>query len=237
MRNTILSSIVLLITFSLSGQEIKIIKQADSLPKVKERGLIYIHPETDLQNYFLVGSVEISDVDFYQILSGLQSIAVDLFANAFKYIEHKNVGGKTSVTFDLYSVSQNNLEANKNYRETNVIYFFGNDKKPQKFKIDDRKIELKENEIFKYEIPKNKEIKINKGGLTGMTLFHQWRNDQPVIFYAFGSGNISFSGNGYSSIGLKVNTGNILELKSDFAYLLMVLKKWKLLATTYKNNA
>lgn len=225
MRKTILPFLILLFSYSLSAQQINIIKRADSLPSVKEKGLVFIHPDTDLQNYLFVGSVEISAEDFSKIIIGLQSIAVDLFANSFKYTGRKNVDGKMTMSFDLFSVTPEHLEANTQSRETNILYFLGNDKKTQKFKIDDRKVELSANETFRFEIPKNKQIKVSKGGLTGMTLIHRWREDQPVIFYALGSGNISLAGDGYSSLELAVNTGSIIELKSDFAYLLMELKK------------
>ena len=108
--------------------------------------------------------------------------------------------------------------------ETNVIYFFGNDRKIQKFKIDKKKVELNPNEIYRFELPKEQDVKINKGGFTGMTIFNRWKENQPVIFYAFGSGNLSTFGDGNSSIGLIVSSGSILELKSDFAYLLMEIK-------------
>jgi hypothetical protein len=58
-----------------------------------------------------------------------------------------------------------------------------------------------------------------------MTVFHRWKENQSVIFYAFGSGDLSPAGDGSSSIGFVVSTGSIMELKSDFAYLLMALKK------------
>lgn len=151
--------------------------------------------------------------------------AVDLSANAFKYIGKEQSGNKTSVILDLFSAKSQLIELNEQNSQTNVIYIFGNDSKTQKFKIDDQKIELQPNEIYRFELLKNKEVKINKGGFTGMTVFHRWRENQPVIFYAFGSGNLTGHGNGSDSIGLSISTGNIIELKSDFAYLLMELKK------------
>lgn len=125
----------------------------------------------------------------------------------------------------MYAANQELLEHNKNNNSTNTIYFFGNDKKTQKFKIDIKKIELQPNEIYQFELPKNKEVKINKGGFAGMTVFHQWSEGQPAIFYVFGSGNLTGYGNGNDFIGLKISSGSIIQLKSDFAYLLIDLKK------------
>src|SRR5690606_8534475 len=100
-----------------------------------------------------------------------------------------------------------------------------NESKTQKFKIDNQNVELNPNEIYRFELPKDRRIKINKGSYCGMTVYHSWKESQPVIFYAFGSGNLSTYGNGYNSIELKIRTGSIMELKSDFAYLLLKLKE------------
>ncbi len=206
------------------AQEIEILKKSDSIPNIKEKGLVYINEKTDLTDYHFIAKLKISSDDFNQILIGLQKTANELSANAFKYVEKENLKNKTSVILDLFSANQQLIELNEKNNPTNVIYFFGNDNRAQKFKIDSKKIELQPNEIYQFELPKNKEVKINKGGFTGMTVFHRWRENQPVIFYAFGSGNLTGYGNGNASIGISISTGNIIELKSDFAYLLMELK-------------
>ena len=225
MRNLLLT-LILLINFSpVIGQEIEILKKSDSIPNIKEKGLVYINDKTDVTDYHFIAKLKITSNDFNKILIGLQKSAIDLSANAFKYVEKENIEHKTSVTLDLFSAKPQLVELNEKNNLTNIIYFFGNDSKTQTFKIDKQKIELKPNEIYRYELPKNEVIKINKGGFTGMTVFHQWRENQPVIFYAFGSGNLTGYGDGINSIGLSINTGNIMELKSDFAYLLMELKK------------
>ena len=225
MRN-LLIIIILLTNFSpVIAQEIEILKKSDSIPNIKEKGLVYINEKTDLTDYHFIAKLKITSDDFNQILIGLQKTANELSANAFKYVEKEITENKTSVILDLFSANRQLIEFNENNNQTNVVYFFGNDSKTQKFKIDSQKIELQPNEIYRFELPKNKEVKINKGGFSGMTVFHRWRENQPVIFYAFGSGNLSGYGNGRDSIGLSISTGNIIELKSDFAYLLMELKK------------
>ncbi len=222
----LLFTIILLINFvSAFAQEIEILEKSDSIPNIKEKGLVYINAKTDLTDFYFIAKLKITSDDFNLILIGLQKTAVDLSANAFKFIKKENSGNKTSVILDLFSANPQLVKLNEQNSQTNVIYFFGNDSKTQKFKIDNQKIELESNEIYSFELPKNKEVKINKGGFTGMTVFHRWRENQPAIFYAFGSGNLTGYGNGSNSIGLSISTGNIMELKSDFANLLMELKK------------
>uniref|UniRef100_UPI00260C49F9 hypothetical protein n=1 Tax=uncultured Algibacter sp. TaxID=298659 RepID=UPI00260C49F9 len=225
MRTQILTLLNILIYGLVFSQEIEIIEKADSIPNIKEKGLAFISDKTDLKDYYFIAKIKVKANDFNQILSGLQRKAIDFNANAFKYIGKVITNKETSVSFDLYSALPELIEKSRDNLEKNIIYFFGNDKKTQKFKIDKQKIELKPNDIYRYEIPKKKEVKINKGGFTGMTVFHYWKENQPVTFYAFGSGNITGYGDGWSSIGLSINTGNIIELRNDFAYLLMELKK------------
>lgn len=225
MKHLLLKTILFLFVSSTFSQEIEVLEKADSIPNIKEKGLAFINSKTDLTEYYFIAKIKIESNDFNDILNGIRKTALDFSANAFKYIKKENLENKTSVIIELYSAKPKLLEINENNNETNVIYFFGNDNKPQKFKINGKKIEIKANEIFKFELQKNSATKINKGGFTGMTVYHEWKEKQPVIFYAFGSGNLSTYSDDKSSIGLSINTGNILELKSNFAYLLMELKQ------------
>ncbi|MGB5982632.1 MAG: hypothetical protein WBG46_10865 [Nonlabens sp.] len=220
---------VLLVTILLSGslfaQKTEVTFKADSLPTIKERGLAFIHEETNLENYYKVGSVEIKASDFNDLVIELQAVSNDLFANAFKYKKQNTDENGFTAHYDLYSVSLDHLRNNDEYRENNVIYFFGNDAKIQKFKINMEKMKLEPGAILKYEIPKNEEVKINKGGFMGMSVYHFWEENQPVIFYAFGSGNLSSSNYSHRSLGFNVSTGKILPLRTEMAYLFMALER------------
>lgn len=214
----------LLIAFA-SGQEVKIIHKSDSIPNIKERGLSFIHEKTDLDSYHLVGTVQVVASNFNEVVNGLQSSANDFSANAFKLKSFQNKKESISVTMDLYAVDLEDLEQNTSYGETNVLYFLGNDSKTQKFKINRERITLEPNKFFRYEIPKGEKIKINKGGFTGMTVYHQWVQDQPVIFYALGSGDISSSQSGGNTLNIGFSTGKFIELKGDLAYLYLNLNQ------------
>ncbi|WP_157111622.1 hypothetical protein [Nonlabens spongiae] len=208
-----------------SGQEIKIIHKSDSIPNIKERGLSFIHEKTDLDSYHLVGTVQVVASNFNEVVNGLQSSANDFSANAFKLKNFTNKNESISVTMDLYAVSLKDLEQNNSHGETNVLYFLGNDSRTQKFKINREKIILESDKFFRYEIPKGEKIKINKGGFTGMTVYHQWVQDQPVIFYALGSGNVSTSQSNGTTLNIGFNTGKFIELKGDLAYLYLNLNQ------------
>jgi len=208
----------------LKTTETVVVSRSDSLPSIKGKGLHYIHNPKLLPNLYKVGTVQITAATYNKLMLELQNIAFDLFVNAYYYRDHKQVEDLTNATFDLFSIDQQDLLRNQKDRETNVIYFLGYDKDSQAFKLNGEKVLLEPNEILRYEIPKNEEVKINKGGLFGTTVRLQWIDDQPVIFYAFGTGNISSSSNLHNSIQLNFTTGSILKLIDDWAYLLLDLK-------------
>lgn len=133
----LLFTIILTIHFVPAfAQEIEIIQKSDSIPNIKEKGLVYIHSKTDLIDFYFIAKLKITSDDFNQILIGLQKTTVDLLANAFKYIEKVHSGNKTSVILDLFSANPQLVELNEQNSQANVIYFLGNDSKTQKFKID-----------------------------------------------------------------------------------------------------
>jgi len=218
--------ILLVNTTILYSQSLEIIRKADSIPQIKYKGLTYINSKIDITDYYFTSKIKITSNDFNEILKILQKTSIDYSANAFKLIEVNNVDNKTVVIFDLFSAKLELININNQLNETNTIYFFGNDNKTQKFKINRDKINLKPNEIFKYLIPKDTQIKINKGGITGESRYHKWIEHQPVIFYIFGSGSFNpVSDDGYSNVFLNINTGKIYEMDTNFAKLLMDLKK------------
>lgn len=171
--NFLILTIICLISFaSTHAQEIVILEKTDSIPNIKEKGLAFINPKTELKDYYFIAKVKITSNDYNQILAGLQKTEIDLSANAFKYLKKVDLQNETSVTLDLFAANPQLLEINTKNNETNIVYFFGNDSKIQNFKIDSQKIELKPNEIYRFELPQNRKVKISKGGFAGMTVFH-----------------------------------------------------------------
>jgi len=218
--------ILLINTSILYSQSLEIIKKADSIPQVKYKGLTYINSKTDITDYYFTSKIKITSNDFNEILKILQKTSIDYSANAFKLIELNDTDTQMVVILDLFSVKSELINVNNQLNEINTIYFFGNDNKTQKFKINRKRIDLKPNEVLKYLIPKDTQIKINKGGITGESRYHKWVKDQPVIFYIFGSGSFTpTNSDGYSNLFFNINTGKIYEMDTNFAKLLMDLKK------------
>jgi hypothetical protein len=228
MIRKVTNTLFILLTYScfLTAQEYEIIQKADSIPSVKEKGLTFIDTEVDLSNFYFIARIKLSEDDVNKVLLNLQKSANELSANAFKLISYKNVNNEYVIITDLFSASEVLISKVIDSREKNVIYFLADDNKEESFKLNGERIKLEPGEIFRYEIPKNQEIKINKGGLTGMTVFVSWKNEQPPIFYALGAYGLSpRSSAEYNQINFNINTGKIRSIKGDFVLLLFQLKK------------
>lgn len=215
---TFIRLLIFISFISSNAQNYKVLKKTDSIPITKEKGLVFIEPNTSLINFYYIATVEYTNSNINTILKELQKSSIELRANAFKLKEHKKIENKIIAQIDLYSVQENYLKENFNLHERNTIYLFGNENKSVKFKINKEKIILEPNQVFKYTLlPERGEIKINKGGITGMTVFHKWKKDQLAIFY-------TFSGLGIDTYG--INTGRIYPLERNFALLIKQLLKY-----------
>jgi hypothetical protein len=220
----LLSIILILFPLLNFGQNFKIIKQTDSVPVIKEKGLHFIEPKTDVKNFYFIATVTYQSSDINSLIEDIRKSSINLSANAFKLISKEKINEDYLITLDLFTMNENQVRDNFYNHESNTIYFIGNEDKEVKFKIGKERITLPPDGIYKYSIPKNKEVKINKGGFTGMTIFHKWKENQPVIFYSFDGfslGNGSYSANGGLMVG--ANTGRIYSLNIDYALLIKSL--------------
>lgn len=207
------------------AQQITVTYQADSIPSIKEKGLYYIHPKTDISKGYHIASLTITAPDINSILAQLQQSALDYGSNAFVYNGKNRKDNQISITVDLYKVSSSIINDSKAHQPTNIIYLFGDTTKKHRVKINGTKVTILANQIYAYDIPERTTVKINKGGFTGMTIMHKWQPNQETISYALGSGRISSHPMSHQGIGFSINTGYIYKLKNDFAHLIIQLQE------------
>ena len=74
MKNLIIF-IILFLNFSpVIAQEIEILKKSDSIPIIKEKGLVYINEKTALTDFHFIAKLKITSNDFNELLTGLQNL-------------------------------------------------------------------------------------------------------------------------------------------------------------------
>ena len=77
-----------------------------------------------------------------------------------------------------------------------------------------------------YILKENEEVKIVKGGITGMAVWIKWEPNQWNRFYSLSSFNVDGGGIGSNGSSIGFNTGRIIAMDRELGYFLInVLKE------------
>lgn len=219
--------------FSYS-QTIEFITKNDTLQKPKYPQFIYIDDATDpvelikVARIKVTGSIENPRLLFLTINAQAQKLG----ANSFRFNDFKrNEDNSTELILDVYFSSDEILEANFKNIPKNKIYIFGDDNllrtKSQNYKIDGVKYEIGTGQFKEFPVKVGEELKINKGGFTGMTIWITGVEDKPSTFLNFSGANVTgASYNPYNrGVGVSINTGFINKMEPNFALFLLKIFK------------
>ena len=219
--------------FSYS-QTVEFISKNDTLQKPKYPQFIYINDTTDAAELIKVarikvtGSIENPRLLFLTINMEAQKLG----ANSFQFINFKrNEDNTAELILDVYFGTDEILEANFKNIPKNKIYIFGDDNlmrtKSQNYKIDGVKYVIGSGEFKEFSVKVGEELKINKGGFTGMTIWITGVEDKPSTFINFSGTNVTgASYNPYNrGVGVSINTGFINKMEPNFALFLLKIFK------------
>jgi hypothetical protein len=110
--------------------------------------------------------------------------------------------------WNLYYSEDLIRELNIQKINTNTVFVFGNANELSRFKVNGQKQQLRPKEYYSTIIEKGEYVKINKGGLTGMTFKLAWRAEGSNRYLGIGGGSLR-PGTMNSSIGLSMTTGSL----------------------------
>lgn len=211
------------------GQKVEFLEKGDTIQKPEYQTFVYIDDKTDLSGSIFVGKIKSSGKlgDVSELFNSIKSEAQRVGATAFRVESFRKTNPQNgelvlSVYFsqgDFFDVNFENLPKDK-------IFIFGSpdltSKKSQSYKIDGKKYEIESGKFQQIEVPIAKEIKISKGGFTGMTL---WVARKEGGYSSF----LGFSGIGVNEIGvspqggggISINTGTIHKLEPNMALALL----------------
>ena len=227
--SSILCSLSIQFCFSQTVEVLKTNNKKD-LPIATD--FAFIEQKTDSLNYSLVSTYKVFG-------KKKQGSVTDLFfliaakakkdgANCFKlnYFNRNDSLEETTLILDTYFWTDSIRNINFDNHEQNCIYIFGEERSNEyssiSFKIDNEKKEIEAGTYYKYLRTPGKKVKINKGGITGMTVFYTLEGNKPDIFLTltgFGLGGPMPS----DIIGVSINTGRINTIQGDLGNLLKVL--------------
>ena len=214
------------------SQEIKILEKGDTLQKPKYVQFIYIADNTDISSSIYVAKIKATGSlrNVTNLFLFINAEAQKMGANCFKFESFKMVDSQNGELIlstyyndgegDFFDVNFQNLPKDK-------IYIFGNqnmvDSKTQGYKVNGEKHEIQSGKFTIFDIKPDEEVKINKGGFTGMTLWVKRKEEGYSSFLNFtGIGLNGTSYNAYSGgVGVSINTGTINKIEPNLALALL----------------
>ncbi len=219
------------ITNIVTAQIVDVTARSTFQPEGEGKDFAFIEPVTDTAEIKFIATVQAtkegSDAEIDKLYDAIRSRAQKMGANAFKLNSFKRNDSlnKFILILDTYYGTDAALLLNFNNHEKNVVYIFGDVERSGKsysFKIDNKKTEIKGGTYFRYQNKEGQEVKINKGGFTGATLWIKWKENKPASFltltgFALGGGGPVQPG----QVGGSFNTGRISYINGNLGHLLV----------------
>lgn len=232
MKKTILF-LLFICHFSYS-QTIEFITKLDTLQKPKYQEFICINDATDTAKLIKVAQIKVSGSieNPTQLFLKIKTEAQKLGANAFRFNDFKkNEDNSAELILDVYFSNDEILETNFKNIPKNKIYVFGDDNllstKSQNYKVDGIKYEIGAGQYKEFSVKVGEEVKINKGGFTGMTIWIKGIEEKSSSFINFSGANVTGAAyNPYNrGVGISINTGFINKMEPNIALFLLKIFK------------
>lgn len=229
MNKIIIIFLLLFVNFSFC-QKVEFISKNDTLNVNKDNYFGYLFPETDLSKAKLVAKVKgkgslntISGI-FQRIKYDTTKIGANSFVvESYSKIDDNNV----EMVLSTYYCSDEIFENNFKNVPKNFIYVLGSEnfssEKIQNFKINGEKHEISSGKYKKFDVKIGEELKINKGGFAGMTLWIKGEEEKGSTFLSF-TGLGLMGGEYYpvnGGMGIAINTGRINLVEPNLGLLLL----------------
>lgn len=226
--------LLLFASFFAFSQKIEYLEKKDSLKTSENEFFVFLDEKTNVANsHFLAKIKSTGKID---VISNLYEVikteSQRIGANSFKFIEYKKIDNENAqLTLEVYFTDENLLQENFKNIEKNKVFIFGNDDfikyKRENFKIDNNKYEIGSGEFMTFQTQIGKELKISKGGFTGMTIWIKGKENKPSSFLNFsGFGLAGADYNPYSGgVGVGFTTGRINNFDPNLGLLLTKIFK------------
>jgi hypothetical protein len=212
-------------------QSVEVLETTDTLQEPNYQEFIYLNDNTDISASKPVAIIRSqgSLKNTGHILDVIKSYAQSKGANSFRFLEFKKIDGKGELTLQAYFTSDSILGVNFQNIAKNRIYVFGDDNllegKTQGYKINDEKHKIGSGHYAVFDVKIGQEVRISKGGFTGMTYYVKGEEGKTSKFYGFsgfgivgGGAEISSYGTG---VGVNFTTGKIHHVEQNLALLLL----------------
>jgi len=221
---------LLLLSQAVLSQTVEFIEKNDTLQRPKYQQFIFLNDSTDLSAAIKVATIKATGNlrNPVKMLAKIKSESQKLGANSYKFVSFRKNALAAELTVTAYFITDSIHGVNYWNIPQNKVYIFGDDDlsvtKTQSYKIDGEKHEIGTGEYKVFNLYNGKELKISKGGFTGMTLWVKGEQGKSRFLSFSGVGIagaqhvISSSGQG---VGVNFTTGKIHHMDHDSALLLI----------------
>jgi hypothetical protein len=214
----------------VSAQKVTFIEKNDTLQKPKYQEFIFLNDATDLSESVKVATIQsVGDLGKpVKLYHTIRAEAQKIGANSFRFVSFKKNEDKTGELVLAVFYTPDNI-LNTNFQHiTNSIFIFGDDDltstKTQGYKVAGQKYEIGAGQFREFDLKPGEEVKVSKGGFSGMTLWVKYEPGKMSRFYSFSGIGVDGGGVGISSngmgVGVGITTGTIHRVEQNLAMLL-----------------
>lgn len=212
--------------FPAFSQDAEVLHIFDSTRADIRDEFLYIEPAIDLNTLTHVALVQVSDSrsGLENLYTFCRSQASELGANGYRIREFEHTESGLRIILDLYYVHKAGKENIRALQPQNIVYVFGSDEpgKTSTCKVDNKKIELPPFTFYQQENKPGGEIKVSKGGITGMAVWITWAQNKPARYITLSGFGLSGVGVG-PGVGAGFNTGRLAYMEPEAGRFLSVL--------------
>ena len=229
MKKLLILGFLFLAHYSFS-QHIEFLRKNDSIEDPKYRQFIYLTEKTDLANARLIATVKATGElkNVVRLFDKIKSETQKYGANAFKFESFRKLDNATGeLILSTFFCEDALFEANVIHIPKNKIFVYGSqdltENKTQSYKVQGEKYEIGNGQFKVFDVKIGEEIKVSKGGFTGMALWIKRRENEYSTFLSFSGIGMTGIGIGPANVGVGVNitTGRITRIEPNLALALL----------------
>ena len=211
------------------SQNIQFVEKNDTLEKPKYQQFIYITENTSLVKSKQVAKIKVTGSlkDVANLFLTIKREAQKIGANSFKFESFNKIDSENGeLILTTYYNEDDFFDDNFKNIPKNKVYVFGNqnllENRSQGYKVNGEKFEIESGKFKEFEIKVGEELKINKGGFTGMSLWITGKEEGYCSFISFsGIGIVGAGFNPRGGGGINITTGSINRIEPNMGFALL----------------
>ncbi|MEP7237558.1 MAG: hypothetical protein ABI685_06830 [Ferruginibacter sp.] len=233
MQRSILT-LILVTTAYLSFSQTTTIRKSDKQFSVPGNDFAFIEPKTDTAQLEFVATIQSTaknKTGISQAFFAILDQAKNYGANCFKLSSYNrsDSSGDVTLILDTYFGNDSILNINFGNHEETAVFVYGdentNGNETYSFKVNGDKKTIRSGTYYKQIIKPGEEIKINKGGITGMTMWFTYRPGSKATFLTLTGLGLGGGPVPSDMIGVSFNTGRLNHVPGDLGCLLKHILK------------